>query len=97
MTRKPPFGVPPGDYSTRPGETPPYALAAGDIVGRHHFWRGDEGDCYVFTERGRVAVKFFVPSVSLPMNPVQLLRWRLGQWFKRTSGLVGELPSEQRP
>jgi hypothetical protein len=73
------LGGPPSDYRTRPVEL--YVGTFGDRP--WEFWRGDEGDAWVYYEGGVVGGANFVELAPIPISTFELLQWRLGRWTRR--------------
>jgi hypothetical protein len=73
------LGGPPGDLRTRPVEV--YHGTFGDRP--WEFWRGDEGDAWVYYEGDLVGGATFVGLDPIPIGTLELLRWRLGRWARR--------------
>jgi hypothetical protein len=73
------LGGPPGDYRTRP--------VCADI-GRGggiswSMWFGDEGDAWVWLDRGVVRSTMFREAKAEFVGPAERIRWRLEQWKAR--------------
>jgi hypothetical protein len=75
------LGGPPEDYRTRPME--PYFGTYGDRP--WEFWRGDEGDAWVYFEGGVVGGTHFAKLDPVPITTWNLFWWRVERWKSRWS------------
>jgi hypothetical protein len=73
------LGGPPGDYRTRPVCAD---IGSGGGIS-WDMWFGDEGDVWVWLDRGVVRSTMFREAKAEPVGTAELIHWRLERWKAR--------------